>query len=210
MSDAPKSPRQSRPKPRLSFGVTAAACAVFIAAMVGASFAAVPLYRIFCQATGYNGTVRRAETAPAKVSDRMVTVRFDANVGNGLGWTFQPDQRSIRIKLGEVGTVAFRAENLMQTVSTGSAVFNVSPDVAGAWFNKIACFCFTDQTLAPHQAAELPVTFFVDPAMLADVDMSNIDTITLSYTFYPAAPPTEAKAPKPVAALAAPGAANPL
>ena len=205
MSDAPRAT-----KARLSFGVTAAACAVFVAAMVGASFAAVPLYRIFCQATGYNGTVRRAEAAPAKVLDRMVTVRFDANVGNGLGWTFKPDQREVKIKLGAIGTMAFRAENLMATTSTGSAVFNVSPDVAGAYFNKIACFCFTDQTLSPHRPAELPVTFFVDPAMLSDVDMSNIDTITLSYTFYPAAPPAEAKAPKPVAAIATAGAANPL
>ena len=201
MSEAPRPAKQ-----RASFGVTAAACAVFVAAMVGASFAAVPLYRIFCQATGYNGTVRRAEAAPAKISDHMVTVRFDANVGNGLGWAFKPDQRSVRVKLGEIGTMSFRAENLMDTASTGSAVFNVSPDVAGAYFNKLACFCFTDQTLAPHQPQELPVTFFVDPAMLKDVDMSNIDTITLSYTFYPAAPPAAVKAPKPVAAIAAPGA----
>jgi cytochrome c oxidase assembly protein subunit 11 len=192
MSDAPQKPR------RINFGVTAAACAVFVAAMVGASFAAVPLYRIFCQATGYNGTVQRAEKAPDKAVDRYVTVRFDANVGNGLGWSFRPDQRSVRIKLGEVGTVTFRAENLMDTASTGSAVFNVSPDVAGAWFNKLACFCFTEQTLQPHQPTELPVTFFVDPGMLDDLDMSNIDTITLSYTFYPATQP----ALKPVASNA--------
>ena len=108
MSDAPRAA-----KARLSFGVTAAACAVFVAAMVGASFAAVPLYRIFCQATGYNGTVRRAESAPAKILDRMVTVRFDANVGNGLGWSFRPDQREVKVKLGAIGTMAFRAENLM-------------------------------------------------------------------------------------------------
>jgi cytochrome c oxidase assembly protein subunit 11 len=195
------------PKPRrINYGVTAAACLVFVAAMVGASFAAVPLYRIFCQATGYNGTVQRAEKAPAKAVDRYVTVRFDANIGNGLGWSFRPEQRSVRIKLGEVGTVNFRAENMMETASTGSAVFNVSPDVAGAWFNKIACFCFTSQTLQPHQPTELPVTFFVDPGMLDDLDMSNIDTITLSYTFYPAAPPP----PKPVASNEAKGTTNPL
>jgi cytochrome c oxidase assembly protein subunit 11 len=199
MTDAPQ-------KPRRNFGVTAAACAVFVAAMVGASFAAVPLYRIFCQATGYNGTVQRAEKAPDKVTDHYVTVRFDANVGNGLGWSFRPEQRSVRLKLGEIGSMNFRAENLMDTASTGSAVFNVSPDVAGAWFNKLACFCFTEQTLEPHQPQELPVTFFVDPGMLTDLDMSNIDTITLSYTFYPAAP----QAPKPVASNAASGAVNPL
>jgi cytochrome c oxidase assembly protein subunit 11 len=194
------------PKPRrINYGVTAAACLVFVDAMVGASFAAVPLYRIFCQATGYNGTVQRAEKAPDKVLDHYVTVRFDANIGNGLGWSFRPEQRSIRLKLGEIGTVKFRAENLMDTAATGSAVFNVSPDVAGAWFNKIACFCFTEQTLEAHQAEDLPVTFFVDPGMLGDVDMSNIDTITLSYTFYPAATPQ----PKPLASNAA-KAANPL
>jgi cytochrome c oxidase assembly protein subunit 11 len=191
----------------MNFGVTAAACGVFVVAMVGASFAAVPLYRIFCQATGYNGTVQRAEKAPDKTVDHYVTVRFDANVGNGLGWSFRPDQRSVRLKLGEIGTVNFRAENIMDAKSTGSAVFNVSPDVAGAYFNKLACFCFTEQTLDPHKPQELPVTFFVDPAMLNDLDMSNIDTITLSYTFYPASAP----APKPVASNAAPlSATNPL
>jgi cytochrome c oxidase assembly protein subunit 11 len=195
------------PRRRGNFGVTVAACVVFVAAMVGASFAAVPLYRIFCQATGYNGTVQRAEKAPDKTVDHYVTVRFDTNVGNGLGWSFRPDQRSVRVKLGEIGTMNFRAENIMDTASTGSAVFNVSPDVAGAYFNKLACFCFTEQTLEPHKPQELPVTFFVDPAMLGDVDMSNIDTITLSYTFYPAAP----AAPKPVASNAAPvSATNPL
>jgi cytochrome c oxidase assembly protein subunit 11 len=195
-----------KPAKRINYGVTAAACLVFVAAMVGASFAAVPLYRIFCQATGYNGTVQRAEKAPGATLDRYVTVRFDANIGNGLGWSFRPEQRSVRIKLGEVGTVKFRAENLMDTASTGSAVFNVSPDVAGAWFNKIACFCFTEQTLKAHEAEDLPVTFFVDPGVVDDVDMSNIDTITLSYTFYPAAP----SAPKPLASNEAKGTANPL
>jgi cytochrome c oxidase assembly protein subunit 11 len=196
----------SKPPRQINYGVTAAVCVVFVAAMVGASFAAVPLYRIFCQATGYNGTVQRAEKAPDKVLDKYVTVRFDANIGNGLGWSFRPEQRSVRIKLGEIDTVKFRAENLMDTPATASAVFNVSPDVAGAWFNKIACFCFTEQTLQPHEAEDLPVTFFVDPGMAEDLDMSNIDTITLSYTFYPATP----AAPKPVASNAAKGTENPL
>jgi cytochrome c oxidase assembly protein subunit 11 len=209
MDSAPNTPAPEKPaKParRINYGLTAAVCVVFVAAMVGASFAAVPLYRIFCQATGYNGTVQRAEKAPDRVLDKYVTVRFDANIGNGLGWSFRPEQRSVRLKLGEIATVKFRAENLMDTTSTGSAVFNVSPDVAGAWFNKLACFCFTEQTLEPHKPADLPVTFFVDPAMVDDLDMSNIDTITLSYTFYPAAP----SAPKPLASNAAKGTANPL
>jgi cytochrome c oxidase assembly protein subunit 11 len=200
MSDPARTPR------KLNLGLTAAACTVFVAAMVGASFAAVPLYRIFCQATGYNGTVQRATAAPAKTLDRYVTVRFDTNVGNGLGWSFRPLQRSVRVKLGEIGTASFLAENRMDAPSTGSAVFNVSPDAAGAYFNKISCFCFTEQTIAAGKRAEMPVTFFVDPAMVDDVDMSNIDTITLSYTFYPAATP----APKPLAAATVPKVADPL
>jgi cytochrome c oxidase assembly protein subunit 11 len=200
MSDPARTPR------KLNLGLTAAACAVFVAAMVGASFAAVPLYRIFCQATGYNGTVQRATAAPARTLDRTITVRFDTNVGNGLGWSFRPLQRSVRVKLGEIGTASFLAENRMDAASTGSAVFNVSPDAAGAYFNKIACFCFTEQTIAAGKRTEMPVTFFVDPAMVDDIDMSNIDTITLSYTFYPAAAP----APKPLAAAVAPKVADPL
>jgi cytochrome c oxidase assembly protein subunit 11 len=200
MSGPARTPR------KLNLGLTAAACAVFVAAMVGASFAAIPLYRIFCQATGYNGTVQRATAAPARTLDRYVTVRFDTNVGNGLGWSFRPLQRSVKVKLGEIGTATFLAENRMDSASTGSAVFNVSPDAAGAYFNKIACFCFTEQTIAAGKRAEMPVTFFVDPAMVDDVDMSNIDTITLSYTFYPAAAP----APKPLAAATVPKVADPL
>ena len=181
-----------------SFGVTAAVCLVFVAGMVGLSFAAVPLYRIFCQATGYQGTVRRAAAAPERAIDRTVTIRFDTNVANGLGWSFRPLQRSIEIKVGETAKVEFAAENRTAVPSTGSAAFNVTPDVAGAYFNKIACFCFTEQTLAPGQTAEMPVIFFVDPAIAKDRDLDNIDTITLSYTFFPATP---SKGPvKPLAA----------
>lgn len=190
---------------KLNLGLTAAACVVFVASMVGASFAAVPLYRIFCQVTGYDGTPQRADAAPAKTLDRIVTVRFDANIGNGLGWSFRPLQRSVKVKLGEIGKVSFVAENRMGEPSTGQAVFNVTPDDVGAYFSKIACFCFTDQTLAAGQSAELPVTFFVDPAMSENPDLATTDTITLSYTFYPATPP-----PKPVAAATVPAVANPL
>jgi len=193
-----------------NFGITAAVCLVFVAGMVGASFAAVPLYRIFCQATGYNGTVRRAEAAPSRVLDKTMTVRFDANVSGGLGWDFAPDVREVKVKIGQVQTVSFHAENLMQTVNTASAVFNVSPDAAGGYFNKLACFCFTQQTLSPHTPTELPVTFFIDPSVVNDVDMSNIDTITLSYTFYPAAPPAQANVAKPAAPGAVPDNTKPL
>jgi cytochrome c oxidase assembly protein subunit 11 len=171
-----------------------------VAGMVGASFAAVPLYRIFCQVTGYGGTTRQAVAAPAEVSDRSVTVRFDSNIANDLGWSFRPLVREVKVRLGEVGHVSFVAENRTDSTETGTAAFNVTPDQVGAYFNKLACFCFTDQTLAPGQSAELGVTFFVDPAYAHDPDLTNTTTITLSYTFYPA--PTQAKA-KPVAAAAA-------
>jgi cytochrome c oxidase assembly protein subunit 11 len=170
-------------------GVTVAACAVFVAAMVGATYASVPLYRIFCQVTGYGGTTRVAAAAPATVSDRMVTVRFDGNVGNGLGWSFRPVQREVKVKLGEVTTVEFEAENRTWEKETGTASFNVQPDEVGAYFNKLDCFCFTDQTLAAGEKSKLGVTFFVDPAYADDPDLQNITTITLSYTFFPATTP---------------------
>jgi cytochrome c oxidase assembly protein subunit 11 len=180
---------------RSSVGFTAAVCLVFVAAMVGAAFAAVPFYRVFCQVTGYGGTTQRAEKAPGETLDRVVTVRFDANIGNGLGWNFRPLQREVQVKLGAVGEAVFRAENRTQRTMTGRATFNVTPGDAGAYFNKIACFCFSDQTLAAGETADMPVTFFVDPAMVKDANLRDTDTITLSYTFYPAENP-----PQPVAA----------
>ena len=203
MSDHAPAPRQPR---KVNLGLTAAVLAVFAAGMVGMAFAAVPLYRIFCQVTGYGGTTRRAQAAPAQVLDRAVTVRFDGNVGNGLGWSFRPVQRDVTVKLGEVSTIEYMAENRTDKTETGTAAFNVAPDVVGAYFNKIACFCFTDQTLKPGEKTKLGVTFFVDPAYAEDPNLENITTITLSYTFYPATP----KAPKPVAAADAKSGGNPL
>jgi cytochrome c oxidase assembly protein subunit 11 len=191
---------------RLDIGLTAAVCAVFVAAMVGASFAAVPLYRIFCQVTGYGGTPRLAETAPAAVSDRFVTVRFDANIANGLGWSFRPAQRSLRVRLGEVTHATFLAENRTTRDITGTATFNVTPDAAGAYFNKLDCFCFTEQSLAAGQSAELGVTFFVDPTYAGDADLDSVTTITLSYTFFPAV----SSSPSPLAAAAVAKPAKPL
>jgi cytochrome c oxidase assembly protein subunit 11 len=176
-------------------GLVAALCVVFVAAMVGMSFAAVPLYRIFCQVTGYFGTTQRASTAPDAVIDRKVTIRFDSNIANGLGWSFRPEQRSITLKVGEVGEVAFFAENRSGTASSGTASFNVAPAEAGAYFNKLACFCFTEQTLAAGEKADMPVVFFVDPAIADNPELDGVDTITLSYTFFPAAAPA-----RPVAA----------
>jgi cytochrome c oxidase assembly protein subunit 11 len=186
-------------KPRLDFGLTAAICVVFVAGMVGASFAAVPLYRIFCQVTGYSGTVRQASAAPARIGDRTVTVLFDANVGNGLGWSFRPLERSMKVKLGEVAHATFRAENRTPWTVTGTAAYNVAPDDVGAYFNKLDCFCFTQQTLKPYEAADLGVTFFVDPSFANDADLDTTSTITLSYTFFPVAVP----AARPLAAAAA-------
>jgi cytochrome c oxidase assembly protein subunit 11 len=196
------SPSKPQRRPRLDFGLTAAMCVVFVAAMVGASFAAVPLYRIFCQVTGYNGTVRQASVAPATITDRTVTVLFDANVGNGLGWSFRPLQRSIQVKLGEVAHATFRAENRTPWTVTGTAAYNVAPDDVGAYFNKLDCFCFTDQTLKPYEAADLGVTFFVDPSLASNGELDTTSTITLSYTFFPVAQP----AAKPLAAATAPAA----
>ena len=190
MSDAGVSPRNKH-------GLVAALCVVFVAAMVGMSFAAVPLYRIFCQVTGYAGTVRQAYAAPEKAIERTVTVRFDTNIGNGLGWSFRPVERAVTIRVGDVKQVTFLAENRGAVPTTGRASFNVQPDGAGAYFNKLSCFCFTDQTLAAGEKIEMPVVFFVDPAMAQDPDLDGIDTITLSYSFFPSDVPA-----KPVAAAA--------
>jgi cytochrome c oxidase assembly protein subunit 11 len=169
-------------------GITAAACAVFVAGMVGAAFAAVPLYQLFCQVTGFAGTTQQADAAPEATIDRRITVRLDANVANELGWSFRPKKRTVDLKVGEVGEAIFIAENRTDKPSTGTAVFNVSPFNIGAYFSKIACFCFTEQTLAPGETVEMPVTFFVDPAIAEDSDADPVHTITLSYTFYPVEP----------------------
>jgi cytochrome c oxidase assembly protein subunit 11 len=165
-------------------------CAVVVFAMVGASYAAVPLYRLFCQTTGFAGTPLRAKQASNKVVDKIVTIRFDANVAPGLPWKFEPVQSTVDVKIGENTLVFYRATNLSDQRITGSATFNVMPDTTGAYFNKIQCFCFTEQTLNPHESVEMPVSFYLDPAMLKDRDTQDTRDITLSYTFY-AVPPKE-------------------
>jgi cytochrome c oxidase assembly protein subunit 11 len=172
-------------------GLTAAVCVVFVAGMVGMSFAAVPLYRVFCQVTGFGGTTQQAAGAPSRTLDRQITVRFDGNVGNGLGWNFRPRQRQITLPVGEVAEVAYVAENRTRTATTGTATFNVTPPSVGAYFNKIACFCFTEQSLAAGETLDMPVQFFVDPAIADDPELDHITTITLSYTFFPAKPATD-------------------
>jgi len=163
---------------------TALLCLALVAAMVGAAYAAVPLYRLFCQVTGFGGTTQRAEAAPARVLDRTVSVEFDANAAPGLPWTFVPAQRRLVVKLGEESIAHYRAANNSGKAVTGTAVFNVTPPLAGRYFSKIQCFCFVEQTLQPGESVDLPVVFFVDPKLADDKDLAALKTITLSYTFY--------------------------
>ncbi len=155
------------------------------AAMLLLAFASVPLYRMFCQVTGYGGTTQRA-TAPSEiVLNRTVTIRFDANVSPGLGWAFAPVENTRTVRIGETSMAYYRATNTSQGALTGTASFNVAPDQMGSYFNKLECFCFTEQRLEPGQSVDMPVSFFVDPAMMKDKDAAHLNTITLSYTFFP-------------------------
>jgi len=162
-------------------------CLTALLTMGAATWAAVPLYRIFCQVTGFGGTPMRAEKAPDKAIDRTILVRFDANVAPGMPWTFEPAQRTIELKIGENALAFYKAHNNSSETVKGTASYNVSPDNAGAFFGKIECFCFTEQTLAPGESVDMPLSFFVDPSILEDRDASMIKEITLSYTFYPSA-----------------------
>ncbi len=165
--------------------ILAAGCGALVAAMVGAAYAAVPFYNWFCRATGFNGTTQVAVSAPTKVLDRTVTVRFDANVGGGLPWRFEPEQNSIEVRLGEVVTVNYVVINESARETVGLAAYNVAPLNFGAYFQKINCFCFTEQRMKPGEKREMSVVFYVDPAIVSDEDSQPHDTITLSYTFYP-------------------------
>jgi cytochrome c oxidase assembly protein subunit 11 len=152
--------------------------------MTGLAFASVPLYRIFCQVTGFDGTPLRAEKAPGAVAGD-IGVRFDANIEDTLPWKFEPVQEKVRIHPGQRTTIFYRATNLTARTTTGRAIFNVSPTRSGPFFSKIECFCFTEQTLKPGESVKMPVVFFVDPRIRDDESTRGIDEITLSYTFYP-------------------------
>lgn len=165
--------------------MTALICAVVLVGMVGAAYAAVPFYRAFCQATGYDGTIRRAERAPKTVLNRLITVRFDANV-RGLPWTFKPDQVSQTLKIGAPGLAFFDVTNNGSTPLTGRAAYNVVPESAGPYFLKTQCFCFSDQTIQPGQTMHFPVIYFVEPAFATDPNTKPFQEVTLSYTFFPA------------------------
>jgi cytochrome c oxidase assembly protein subunit 11 len=162
--------------------------AMLVAGMLALAFASVPLYRAFCQLTGFDGTPLRAEKAPGAVAGE-IGVRFDANINSGLPWKFEPVQETVRIAPGARTQILYRATNLTARTTTGQAVFNVTPETAGPYFSKIECFCFTEQTLKPGQSVDMPVVFFVDPKIREDADTKNIDEITLSYTFYPVEKP---------------------
>jgi cytochrome c oxidase assembly protein subunit 11 len=169
--------------------LVAACCGVFVAFMVGAAYAAVPLYNWFCRATGWNGTTQVASSAPSRVLERRINVRFDANVSGGLPWKFAPEQTAVEVKLGEVVTIFYHVTNEAARETIGQAAYNVAPLNVGAYFQKINCFCFTEQRFKPGEQREMPVVFYVDPALAQDADGNDIDTITLSYTFYPVREP---------------------
>jgi cytochrome c oxidase assembly protein subunit 11 len=161
---------------------------LFVLLMVGVAFASVPLYRIFCQVTGFGGTPMRADAAPGQ-TDKIIRVRFDGNISPALPWRFRPEQNVVTVHLGARNTALYRSDNLVARPTTGRAIFNVTPAVAGQYFSKIECFCFTEQTLKGGQGADMPVVFFVDPKIREDESTRNIDEITLSYTFYPVEKP---------------------
>lgn len=185
MSEMQKTEKSGPEKSGMGNGTIVAICCSFVIGMVGMAYAAVPLYEMFCQVTGYGGTTQRVEQASDVILDKKIKVRFDANVGPGLAWSFEPVQREVELKIGETVQIMYRARNNASVPTTGQATFNVTPQAAGAYFNKVQCFCFTETTLKPGEELIMPVVFFVDPAIVEPVETKGIHTLTLSYTFYP-------------------------
>jgi len=176
--------------------LVASICGLVVVLMVGAAYAAVPFYNWFCRATGFNGTTQVAISAPSSAPlARTIAVRFDSNVAPGLPWKFEPEQNEIQIKIGEVVTVYYTVTNLAARTTTGQAAYNVAPLTVGKYFEKINCFCFTEQTMVPGEKRQMAVVFYVAPSVAADSENDGLNTITLSYTFYPVRDP----APKPLA-----------
>lgn len=164
---------------------TAILCAAVFFGMVGAAFASVPLYRMFCQVTGFDGATRRGETASTRVLDRTLEVRFDGNVRN-LPWDFRPDQVSQTVQIGKTNLAFYRVTNTSDKPITGRATYNVVPEQAGAYFIKLECFCFREQTLQPGQTMDFPVVYYIDPEYASDRETKGGTEVTLSYTFFPA------------------------
>jgi cytochrome c oxidase assembly protein subunit 11 len=186
-------PRNGPPRPRRD-ALVAACCGVFVAAMVGAAYAAVPFYNWFCRTTGFGGTPQVATVAPSHVLDRKIKVRFDANVAGGLPWRFEPDQNVVEVRIGEVVTVGYKVVNESARETVGQASYNVSPPTIGGYFTKINCFCFSEQRLKAGEIRDMTVVFFVDPALAKDAEQDGLDTITLSYTMYPVRQPEPSRA----------------
>ncbi len=182
----------------------AMAAAATAVAMVGAAYAAVPLYAAFCKATGFAGTTQIARAAPAARGERTLSVSFDANVAPGLDWTFEPESPTVKLRTGATATVYFRVHNRSKHETAAVAVFNVTPENSGAWFDKVSCFCFSEQHLGPNETAELPVVFFLDPRLEQDHTMDEVAAITLSYTLFAAN-----DAAKPVALAPQPAGGTP-
>jgi cytochrome c oxidase assembly protein subunit 11 len=180
--------------------VVAFACGAFVAVMVGTAYAAVPLYSWFCRTTGFGGTTQVARSLPTQeVAGRTITVRFDSNIASGLPWSFEPEQRTVDVKLGQVVTIYYTVTNETARVTTGQAGYNVAPPTVGIYFEKINCFCFTQQTLKPGEKRDMAVVFYVDPKLAEDSEQDGTTIITLSYTFYPVREPAQ-----PVAATTVP------
>lgn len=164
--------------------IVAACCGVFVACMVGAAYASVPFYTWFCKTTGFGGTTQVAERAPDQMLGRQLAIRFDSNVAPGLPWRFEPEQNEIKVRIGEVATVHYKVVNEAAREITAQAGYNVSPPQVGSYFTKINCFCFTQQTLKAGETREMTVVFYVDPEIAKDSEQDDLNTITLSYTFY--------------------------
>jgi cytochrome c oxidase assembly protein subunit 11 len=186
---------------------TVALLLAVVAGMVGLSFASVPLYRLFCAATGFGGTTQRASAVPENISNALVTVRFDAEISPNLAWEFRPLRPEVQVHPGQLNQVFFRTVNRSHDGITGSATFNVTPTKSGIYFDKLQCFCFTEQYLAPGESKDMGVVFFVDPDLLKDPNTSDVRTITLSYTMFRAKEPT-GSGPTKSSVLTAPGAAD--
>jgi cytochrome c oxidase assembly protein subunit 11 len=201
MTDAPPNPSLESARRNRRVATIVVSVAV---AMVGAAYAAVPLYAAFCKATGYGGTTQVARAASAARGARTLSVSFDANVAPGLDWTFEPESPTVSLRTGATATVYFRVHNRSAREAAAVAVFNVAPEVSGAWFDKVSCFCFSEQRLGPNETAELPVVFFLDPRLEQDHTMNDVAAITLSYTLFAAN-----DAAKPVALAPQAGGAPP-
>ncbi|HKA76669.1 MAG TPA: cytochrome c oxidase assembly protein [Pseudolabrys sp.] len=176
--------RHSDQKPLRRDMLVAACCGAVVVGMVGAAYAAVPFYNWFCRTTGFGGTTQVAEKAPEHIFGRTLTIRFDSNVTPGLPWKFLPEQNEIQVRVGEVATVHYKVVNEVAREIAAQASYNVSPPTVGAYFDKINCFCFTEQRLKAGETREMTVVFYVDPSILKDSDQDDLNTITLSYTFY--------------------------